>query len=70
MSPGLAVAAPVLLLVTAWLSAAETVVERLPLVRALRLSDDDVPGADRLLWVMEHRTSTRNAVLVVTIAVR
>ncbi len=69
MTPWLVTAA-VTLLLTAWVAAAETVVERLPLVRALRLREDDLPGAAPLLWLIEHRTTTRNALLLVTIAVR
>jgi CBS domain containing-hemolysin-like protein len=66
----LTVGTTVLLALTAWLASAETVVERLPLVRALRLEEDGVPGGARLLWLLEHRTTSRNAILVATILVR
>ena len=59
-----------LLVTTALLAAAETVLERVSLVRALRLDDEEAPGAEALLWLMEHRTTGRNAVLVATVAVR
>jgi CBS domain containing-hemolysin-like protein len=64
------VLAVVALLLTGWVAAAETVVERLPLVRALRLEEDEVGGSDQLLWLIEHRTTARNALLLVTIIAR
>ena len=64
------VVAVVTLVLTAWVAAAETVVERLPLVRALRLHEDEAPGSVQLLWLIEHRTTARNALLLVTIIVR
>ena len=64
------VTAAATLLLTAWVAAAETVVERLPLVRALRLREEDVRGSTPLLWLIEHRTTARNALLLVTIAAR
>ena len=64
------VTAVVTLLLTAWVAAAETVVERLPLVRALRLHEDGARGAVPLLWLIEHRTTARNALLLVTIGAR
>ena len=64
------VTAVVMMLLTAWVAAAETVVERLPLVRALRLHEDEARGSSQLLWLIEHRTTARNALLLVTIIVR
>jgi CBS domain containing-hemolysin-like protein len=59
-----------LLLVTAYLAAAETVLTRLNVVRALRLEDEDAPGASQLLWVAEHRASSLNVLLVLTVVSR
>jgi CBS domain containing-hemolysin-like protein len=59
-----------LLLVTAYLAAAETVLTRLNVVRALRLEDEEVPGASQLLWVAEHRASSLNVLLVLTVVSR
>lgn len=69
MTPWIVVAV-VTLLLTAWVAAAETMVERLPLVRALRLREDEANGAGQLLWLIEHRTTARNALLLVTIIAR
>lgn len=70
MTAALTASAVALLLLTVWLASAETVVERLPLVRALRLHDEEVRGGPHLLWLLEHRTTSRNVILVATIAVR
>ena len=59
-----------LLLLTAYLAAAETVLSRLNVVRALRLDDEDAPGAPQLLWVTEHRASSLNVLLMLTVVVR
>ena len=59
-----------LLLLTAYLAAAETVLTRLNVVRALRLDDEDLPGAPQLLWVTEHRASSLNVLLVLTVLSR
>jgi len=59
-----------LLLVTAYLAAAETVLSRLNVVRALRLDDEEAPGAPQLLWVTEHRASSLNVLLMLTVLVR
>jgi CBS domain containing-hemolysin-like protein len=59
-----------LLWATAYLAAAETVLSRLNVVRALRLEDEDVPGAPHLLWVTEHRASALNVLLVLTVVTR
>jgi CBS domain containing-hemolysin-like protein len=66
----LLVAAGVLLWVTAYLAAAETVLSRLNVVRALRLDDEEVPGASPLLWVTEHRASSLNVLLMLTVVAR
>jgi CBS domain containing-hemolysin-like protein len=66
----LLLAAVVLLVVTAYLAAAETVLNRLNVVRALRLDDEEAPGAGQLLWVAEHRASSLNVLLVLTVVAR
>jgi CBS domain containing-hemolysin-like protein len=63
-------AVALLLALTAALSAAETVLLRLSLVRALRLDEDGVDGADALLWLLEHRTRSLNVVLFATVTAR
>lgn len=71
MSAGITLGVAVaMLLLTGWLAAAETVVERLSLVRALRMEEDDEPGGAALVWLLEHRTTARNVVLVATVSVR
>ena len=60
----------VLVLAAALLSMAETVLLRLNLVRALRLDEEDAPGAEKLLWLLEHRGRSLNVVLVATVASR
>jgi CBS domain containing-hemolysin-like protein len=64
------VLAVLLLLATSYLAAAETVLTRLNVVRALRLAEEDARGSDALLWLTEHRASGLNAVLVVTVTAR
>ncbi|MEX2324548.1 MAG: hemolysin family protein [Nitriliruptoraceae bacterium] len=59
-----------LVLAGSYLAAAETVLARVNLVRALRLEDEDRPGAAALLWLMEHRMSAQNVLLVATVTVR
>ena len=59
----------VLLGVAALLAAAETVLQRLDLVRALAI-DDDEPGAGDLVWILEHRGSCLNTTLVLTVVAR
>ncbi|MEX0592382.1 MAG: hemolysin family protein [Nitriliruptoraceae bacterium] len=56
--------------VGAYLSALETVLARINLVRALRLEDEERRGAPALLWLAEHRVTAMDVVLVVTIAAR
>ncbi len=72
MSVGIAVllvGIALLLGVAAFLSAAETVLQRLDLVRALAI-DEDEPGANDLVWILEHRGSCLNVTLVLTVLVR
>jgi CBS domain containing-hemolysin-like protein len=64
------VAAGVLLVVTAYLAALETVLSRLNVVRALRLVEEERRGAEALLWVTEHRVSGLNVLLVTTVVAR
>ncbi len=63
-------AAVVLLAVTAYLAAVETIVSRLNVVRALRLDEEDRRGAPQLLWLAEHRASSLNVLLVLTVMSR
>ena len=56
-----------LLLLSAVVAAMETVVSRLNLVRALRLDEEDAPGASALVWVLEHRASVLDVLLVATV---
>jgi CBS domain containing-hemolysin-like protein len=60
----------VLVAVAAYLSAIETVLSRLPMVRALRLREEDARGAHPLLWLLEHRATALNVVLLLTVTVR
>jgi CBS domain containing-hemolysin-like protein len=59
-----------LLLVTGWLAALDTVVQRLDVVRAMRLREEELSGAGALLWLTEHRGTVLNALLVAGTAVR
>ena len=65
-------AAAALIVVTGLLASAETVITRLPLVRALRLADQDDPprGAEALVHVLERPSTSLNVVLVSTLTVR
>jgi CBS domain containing-hemolysin-like protein len=67
---GLLVVAVVALLVTAYLAAVETVLTRLNVVRALRLAEEDERGAAALLWLAEHRASSLNVTLLLTVTAR
>jgi CBS domain containing-hemolysin-like protein len=67
---GLAVLAVALLALTAYLAAIETVVTRINVVRALRLAEEERRGAPALLWLTEHRASTLNVLLVLTVSAR
>jgi CBS domain containing-hemolysin-like protein len=64
------VAAVLLLVLTGYLAAAETVVLRINVVRALRLAEEERRGAPALLWLTEHRASSLNALLVLTVTAR
>ena len=67
----LAAVALVLLLASGYLAAVETVVSRLNVVRALRLADGESAGPPRaLLWLTEHRATSLDALMAVTVIVR
>ena len=68
-SVALLVAIVLLLGVAGVLSAAETVLQRMDLVRALAI-DDDETGAGDLVWMLEHRGTCLNVTLVLTVAAR
>jgi uncharacterized protein YhfF len=55
-----------LLAATGYLAAVETAVARTDVVRALRLREEDAPGSDALLWLVEHRGTALSALLVTT----
>ncbi len=59
-----------LLVFTAYLAAAETVVSRCNVVRALRLVEEERPRAGALLWLAEHRASSLNVLLTLTVLAR
>jgi CBS domain containing-hemolysin-like protein len=59
-----------LLILTGYLAAVETVVQRINVVRALRLVEEDQRGAPALLWLIEHRATSLNALLVLTVTAR
>jgi CBS domain containing-hemolysin-like protein len=59
-----------LLLLAAYLSAIETLLVRLPLVRALRLREEEARGSEPLLWLLEHRATSLNVVLLLTVTAR
>ncbi len=59
-----------LLLVTAYLAALDTVVQRLDVVRAMRLHEEEASGSDALLWVTEHRGTVLNVLLVTGVVAR
>jgi CBS domain containing-hemolysin-like protein len=65
----LVIAIVALLGVAGWLSAVETVLQRVDLVRALALDDDDHDAGD-LVWVLEHRGTSLNVTLMATVTVR
>lgn len=67
---GLLVVAVLLVVLLGYLAAAETVVNRLSLVRALRLEDEQRPGAGPLLWLAEHRTFALDVLLVTALLAR
>jgi CBS domain containing-hemolysin-like protein len=59
-----------LLLATGYLAALDTVVQRLDVVRAMRLREEEASGAEALLWLTEHRGTVLNGLLVAGVAVR
>ncbi|WP_052668392.1 hemolysin family protein [Nitriliruptor alkaliphilus] len=59
-----------LLVVTGYLAALDTVVQRVDVVRAMRLREEEVRGADALLWLTEHRGTALNVLLVTGVLVR
>ena len=67
---GMLAAALVLLAFTAYFAAVETVVSRINVVRALRLVEEGRPRAGSLLWLTEHRASSLNVLLMVTVLAR
>jgi CBS domain containing-hemolysin-like protein len=70
-APGVALLAiGVLLVVTGYLAAVETVVARTDVVRALRVREEERSGSEALLWLTEHRGSTLNVLLVATVTAR
>ncbi len=71
MSVSLGIAAVVVLVaMTAVFAAAETVLTRLGIIRALALDDEGRRGAASLLWLIEHPALGLNAVLLLTIVSR
>jgi CBS domain containing-hemolysin-like protein len=64
------VALVVLLVATAYLAALETVVQRVDVVRAMRLHEEEAKGAAPLLWLTEHRGTSLNVLLLATSVVR
>jgi CBS domain containing-hemolysin-like protein len=64
------VATLVLVLVTALLAAIATVIDRLNVVRALRLAEEERRGAPALLWLTEHRVTSLNVLLTLNVIVR
>jgi CBS domain containing-hemolysin-like protein len=59
-----------LLIATGYLAAVDTVLQRLDVVRAMRLREEEVAGADALLWLTEHRGTALNALLLTGVLVR
>ena len=70
MSPVEVVVLVVLFGLAALLSAFETVLQNVDLIRALALEDDDDDGSHDLVWLLEHQGSSLNATLVLTVLVR
>jgi CBS domain containing-hemolysin-like protein len=60
----------VLLAAAGVLSATETVLLRLDLVRALAMDDEEAPGAKELVWLLGHRGSGLNVTLLLTVVIR
>jgi CBS domain containing-hemolysin-like protein len=59
-----------LLLLAAFAAAVETVVTRMNLVRALRLDEEEQRGAASLLWLLEHRATVLDALMLATVVGR
>jgi len=59
-----------LLSLAAFAAAVETVVTRMNLVRALRLDEEDGRGAGSLLWLLEHRATVLDALLLASVVGR
>ncbi|MFN2557248.1 MAG: hemolysin family protein [Nitriliruptorales bacterium] len=55
---------------TAFLTASETVLTRIGVVRALRLNEAGEPGAAQLLWLVEHPARGLDVVLLLTVVAR
>ncbi|MFA9432792.1 hemolysin family protein [Egicoccus sp. AB-alg2] len=66
----LLVAGGLLLVVTALLAAMETVIDRVNVVRALRLDEEERRGAPALLWLTEHRATSLNVLLALGLTIR
>jgi putative hemolysin len=64
------VAVVVLISITGFLGASETVLTRLGVLRALRLNEAGEPGAAQLLWLVEHPARGLNVVLLLTVVAR
>lgn len=60
----------VLLGIAAVLAAYETVLTEVDLIRALALEEDDDDGSHDLVWLLEHRGSSLDATLVLTVLLR
>ncbi len=60
----------ILVALTALLAAAETVITRMGVVRALRLQEDERRGARRLQWLLEHPARGLNVILLLTLVSR
>lgn len=60
----------VLLAFTAFFAAVETVLLRLNIARALRMDQDEHRSGAALVWLIEHRGRSLNAVLLNTVGVR
>jgi CBS domain containing-hemolysin-like protein len=60
----------VLLAAAGWLSAVETVLLRLDLVRALAIDDNEDRGAGDLVWILEHAGTCQNVTLFLTVSIR
>jgi CBS domain containing-hemolysin-like protein len=59
-----------LVLATGYLAALDTVVQRLDVVRAMRLREEEASGGDALLWLTEHRGTVLNVLLSAGVVLR